>query len=75
MSKKEFLTDEQVEAEIARLSSLPEVKLAKYEERLRYRRRQYMYKLRGLEKQGKALMMAGIDRQKLDEIYKTEENM
>ena len=75
MSKKEFLTDEQVEAEIARLYNSPEVKLAKYEERLKYRRRQYMYNLRRLEKQGKALIQAGIDSEKLDEIYKNEENM
>lgn len=55
MSKSKFLTDEQVEAEITRLTKSPYVNLARQEERIRYQRRQYLYRLRGLEKKGKEL--------------------
>ena len=54
------ITDEQVEAEIARLLESPYVKLSKKEEALRYRRRQYLYKLRGYEKRGRELARSGI---------------
>lgn len=50
---KKFLTDEQVEVEITRLTNSPYVKLARQEERIRYQRRQYLYRLRDLEKKGK----------------------
>lgn len=60
------LTDEQVEAEIARLTASEAVKLARYEEKIRYRRRAYLYKLRDLEKKSKALMKAGITREVLE---------
>lgn len=63
------LTDEQVEAEIARLTASEAVKLARYEEKLRYRRRQYLYKLRDLEKKGKALMKSGITRDVLEDRF------
>lgn len=43
MSEK--LTDEGVENEIARLRESPYVQLAKKEQRIRYRRRQYLYQL------------------------------
>ena len=46
---KEIMTDEMVEEEILRLQSSPLVKLAKREEAIRYRRRQYMYQLRMYE--------------------------
>ena len=39
---KDFLTDEQVELEIERLSESPAVMLARQEQRIKYRRRQYM---------------------------------
>ena len=55
-----FLTDEEVEEEIARLLESPNVKLAKKDELIRYRRRQYLYKLRGYEKKGEELSQAGI---------------
>ena len=58
---KDFLTDEQVEMEIARLWSSPEVKLAKKEQNLKYKRRQQMYQLRAMEKRGRQLMEEGID--------------
>ena len=60
MRKNHFLTDEQVEAEIERLTVMPEVRIARQEERLRYRRRQYMYKLRALEKRGRELIAQGV---------------
>ena len=40
--KREILTDEDVEVEIERLSNSAEVKLARAEQRVKYRRRQYM---------------------------------
>lgn len=57
---KEFLTTEEVEQEIERLTNSEYVKLARREARIRYRRRQCMYQLRDLEKKGKALIEAGI---------------
>ena len=63
------LTDEQVEAEIEKLNASEAVALARREARLRYRRRQYLYQLRDLEKKGKALLKAGITREVLDSMY------
>ena len=67
-SHKDWLTDEQVEKEIERLKQTPEVKLAKKEEQIRYRRRQYLYCLRQYEKKGKALMEAGITMEMLEKM-------
>ena len=64
---KEFLTDEQVEEEIARLLHSEEVKLAKMETRIKYRRRQYMYSLRVMEKRGKELSAQGISIDNIEE--------
>lgn len=67
---KEYgLTDEQVEAEIERLNASEAVALARREARLKYRRRQYLYQLRDLEKKGNALLAAGITREVLDSMY------
>ena len=63
---REYLNDAQVELEIARLKKSDLVKLGKAEERIRMRRRQYLYKLRDLEKKGKALAAAGITLEMLD---------
>lgn len=57
---KDFLTDEQVELEIERLTSSLAVQLAQKEQRIKYRRRQYMYQLRVFEKRGKELMEQGV---------------
>lgn len=57
--RNDFLTDEQVEQEIERLSQSLAVKLARKEARIKYRRRQTMYTLRQLEKRGEQLMMKG----------------
>jgi len=63
---KEFLTDEQVEMEIDRLLSSEEVQLAKKEIRIKYKRRQYMYGLRNMEKRGKELKKQGITLENLE---------
>ena len=57
---KDWVTDEQVEIEIQRLTCCEEVRLARKEMRLKYKRRQAMYQLRNLEKRGKQLMEMGI---------------
>ena len=54
------LTDAQVEQEIERLKESPYVKLAKKDEAIRYRRRQYLYQLKSYEKKGKELSKAGV---------------
>ena len=64
-----FLTDEEVEEEIERLSNSEAVALARREARLRYKRRQFLYQLRDLEKKGQALLNAGITREVLDAMY------
>ena len=64
-----FLTDEEVEKEIERLSQSELVALARREARLKYKRRQFLYQLRDLEKKGKALVEAGITREVLDAMY------
>lgn len=74
MKVKDFLTDEQVEAQIAKLNASEAVALARHEQRLKYRRRQYLYTLRDLEKKGKALMAAGMTREILNAIYKSTED-
>lgn len=55
-----WLTDEAVELEIARLQQSDFVKLARKELRLKYKRRQTLYQLRNLDKRGKELARAGI---------------
>ena len=66
--KREYLTDEQVEVEIGRLVNSEDVKLAKKEQAIKNRRRQYMYTLRQLEKRGKTLAGMGVT---LDNIEET----
>ena len=60
MAKTTFLTDEQVESEIARLTKTDAVKLARREQRVKYRRRQVLYSLRALEKRGTQLIAQGV---------------
>lgn len=66
---KDFLTDEQVEMEIKRLSKSEDVKLARKEQRLKYKRRQQLYTLRDLEKRGKKLAEQGITLDNFDVMY------
>jgi hypothetical protein len=69
MATKEYgLTDEQVEQEIERLRNSPLVALARMEQRIRYRRRQFLYQLRDLEKKGAALQKAGINMEVLNAL-------
>ena len=65
---RELITDEMVEDEILRLQNSPLVKLARREEAIRNRRRQYMYQLRMYEKKGKALADQGITMEELEEM-------
>ena len=65
--RKPELTDEQVEMEITRLWETPEVRLAKKEQNLKYKRRQYMYKLQAMERRGAELMEQGIDMDNIEE--------
>ena len=71
---REFITDEMVEEEIARLQNSPLVKLARKEERIRNARRQYMYTLRMYEKKGKRLESEGITRDLLTKLAEECEN-
>lgn len=70
---KEFLTEEAVEKEIARLTQTDAVKLARREQRLKYKRRQTLYTLRSLEKRGKELEEAGITLDNIDEMMAVAE--
>ena len=65
---REFMTEEMVDQELARLLASPHVKLAKREEAIRNRKRQYVYQLRCYEKKGKALEAQGITLEELEEI-------
>lgn len=65
---REWLTDEQVEDEIAKLLQSPHVKLAKKEQQIRYRRRQYLYTLRQFEKKGKQLEAEGVTMRSLEAL-------
>ena len=67
MAKTEWMTDEQVEMEIARLLNSDDVRLAKKETRIKLRRRQYMYSLRCMEKRGKQLAQDGITMDNIEE--------
>ena len=65
---REIMTDEAVEEEILRLQTSPHVKLARREEAIRNRRRQYMYQLRMYEKKGIALEAQGVTMEELEEM-------
>lgn len=69
---KKFLTDEEVELEIEELQKSPYVKLARKEQRIRYRRRQFLYGLRDLDKKGRALAEAGVTLESLDKLDEFE---
>ena len=65
---REFLSDEMVDEEILRLQASPHVKLARREEAIRNRKRQYMYQLRCYEKKGKQLEAQGVTLEELEEM-------
>ncbi len=66
---RDILTDEQVEIEIDRLLHSDAVKLAKKEVQIKYKRRQYMYTLRCMEKRGKELEAQGVTLDNIDEMF------
>lgn len=68
----EVLTDTQVESEIARLLASDDVKLAKAEQRIKNRRRQYMYQLRTLERRGKELSEEGYTIENIEMMFGEE---
>lgn len=71
---KDFLTDEQVEIEIARLLESDHVKLAKREMRIKQKRRQYMYSLRSMEKRGKELAKQGITIDNIEKMFEGDDD-
>ena len=74
MSRRKVTSDELVEVEISRLLASPDVQLAKKELALINRRKQYMYKLRSLEKHGKKLRADGWTEDALELKYRTEDD-
>ena len=72
--RKALLTDDCVEAEIERLTTSPEVRLARQEQRLKYKRRQYAYQLRNLEKRGRELMEQGVNPENMEQMLFGVEN-
>ena len=74
MKEKTYgLTDAQVEAEIERLRNSEVVALARRKQRLEYRRRQFLYQLRDLEKKGKALLVCSSKDCKFSKEYVSED--
>lgn len=67
MARNKKWTDEQVEAEIARLNASDFVKLARKEKQIRNRRRQYMWGLQYMEARGKQLASEGITSENMEE--------
>lgn len=63
-----ILTNDAFEDEIQRLKESEHVKLARKEQRLKYKQRQYLYILRNLEKRGKLLAAQGITLDNLEEM-------
>lgn len=74
MGNKIGMTDEQVEREIKLLLDDEYVKLAKAEERMRTRRRQYMYQLRMYKKRGKELAEAGVTYETIAKMKEIKED-
>ena len=68
--KREFTPEELVDAEIERLNNSEAVKLARKEQRINYRKRQYMYQLRWYEKRGLELMKNGVTMDTLEQMLK-----
>lgn len=66
MARKQW-TDEEVEIEIHRLHQSEDVKLAKREQNIKYKRRQQMWTLQFMEKRGKQLRSMGITAENMEE--------
>lgn len=67
MARNKKWTDEQVEAEIARLKESEFVKLARREQQIKYRRKQQMWSMQYLETRGKQLASEGITHENMKE--------
>ena len=67
MAMRKQWTDEEVEIEIHRLQNSDDVKIAKREQAIKYRRRQQMWTLQYMEKRGKQLREIGIDFDNIEE--------
>ena len=74
MARQTYLTDEMVEEEIQRLTVSKYVQLARAEQRMKYRKRQYLYTLRNMEKRGRELEAAGYDLDNIEALAYGEEN-
>ena len=66
MAHKNYIPDDQLDAEIERLTNSEAVKLARLEQRIAYKKRQYLYQLRWYEKRGLQLMENGVTMESLD---------
>lgn len=64
---REALTDAKLEREIVELEQSPLVKLARKNNRLKYMRRQRLYTLRNLRKQGERLQKEGVTLEDLED--------
>ena len=74
MARQNFLTDEMVDEEIQRLNASSYVKLARAEQRMKYRKRQYLYTLRQLDKRGRELEKAGYTLENIEALaYEVED--
>ena len=67
------MTDEAYKAEVARLKSSPNVKLAQREINLRNKRKKYLYQLRWLEKHGKELAAQGYTMENIEAMLEQME--
>ena len=70
--KKEAFTETEIE-EIERLKKSEAVRLARAEQRIKYRRRQYLYSLRNLERRGIELLASGWTVEAAEAELKAEE--
>lgn len=68
MARNKQWTDEEVEIEIHRLQQSEDVKLAKKEQNIKYRRRQMMWNLQHMEKRGKQLKAMGCNFDNIEEM-------
>lgn len=76
MAHQNYIPDDQLDAEIERLTNSEAVKLARLEQRIAYKKRQYLYQLRWYEKRGLNLMENGVTMDSLkikESIYENEE--
>lgn len=68
MARKCWEDAEKVEAEIERLKKSEDVKLAKREQNIINRRKQYMWTLQWMEKRGRELREMGCTSENMEEI-------